>query len=183
MSIQKHYRNGYTPWSLEGLRYLEQHYRSRPLAETAERLGRSSGAVALMADKLGCRGERGAVWTEAEMAIIRGHYGNGVGAEFLQPLLPGRSISTIFSQAEKMGELSGRFWSEEELEILNTCYPTEGTSVTARLAGRTQYVVRIMAKRLGLRKSRDCISGFRLWSEEEWQRLEGNMHVCSLSNH
>lgn len=171
------YRNSHTPWTLEDLRYLERHYRSLPLTELAESLGRSPGAVALMADKLGCRGERGLAWTEAEMEIIRRYYGSGVGAEFLQQLLPGRTVSAIFTQAEKMGVLSGRFWNEEEREILKAYYPIEGTAVTARLAGRTVHAVRIMAKRLRLKKLQSCTTGFRPWSEEEWLRLENSLHM------
>ncbi|MDN8559122.1 hypothetical protein [Citrobacter werkmanii] len=179
MSQKLMHRYSHTPWTLEHLRFLERHYRSLPLAELAESLGRSPGAVALMADKLGCRGERGLVWTEAEMDVIRCHYGSGVGAEFLQQLLPGRTVSAIFTQAEKMGVLSGRFWNEEEREILKAYYPTEGTMVTARLAGRTVHAVRIMAKRLGLKKSQACTTGFRPWSDEEWRRLENSLHMSS----
>lgn len=170
-------RNNRTRWTLSDLRYLEQHYCTRPLAELADHLGRSPGAVALMADRLNCRRQKSLPWTDAEMDIIRQHYGSGVGAEFLQALLPGRSVPAIFSMAEKMGVLSGRFWLEEELDILCAYYPDEGTAITARLPGRTVNAVRVMAKRLGLRKSAVSISGFRPWIEEEWQRLQDNMHL------
>jgi hypothetical protein len=30
---------------------------------------------------------------------------------------------------------------------------------------------------MGLKKSRESLEGFRPWSEEEWQRLEGSMHL------
>lgn len=170
-------RNNRSRWTLSDLRYLEQYYCTRPLAELADYLGRSAGAVALMADRLNCRREKSLPWTDAEMDIIRQHYGSGVGAEFLQALLPGRSVPAIFSMAEKMGVLSGRFWHEEELDILRTYYPEEGTLVTARLPGRNGIAVRIMARRLGLKKSAASTSGFRPWSEEEWQRLQDNMHL------
>lgn len=170
-------RNNRSRWTLSDLRYLEQYYCTRSLAELADYLGRSPGAVALMADRLNCRREKSLPWTDAEMDIIRQHYGSGVGAEFLQPLLPGRSIPAIFSMAEKMGVLSGRFWLEDELDILRAYYPEEGSLVTARLPGRNGIAVRIMARRLGLRKSAASTSGFRPWSEEEWQRLRDNMHL------
>lgn len=170
-------RNNWSRWTIADLTYLEQHYRSLRLTDIAEHLGRSPGAVALMADKLGCRGERGAEWTQREMDIIRHHYGSGVGAGFLQSLLPGRSVSAIFSMAEKMGVLSGRFWREEELEILKTHYPSEGSLVTARLPDRNAVAVRAMARRLGLKKSRESLEGFRPWSDEEWRLLKGSMHL------
>lgn len=177
MKLQKRYRNNQVLWTIEDLRFLEQNYNVRSVTEIAERLGRSPGAVALMADKLGCRGERGAVWTDAEMNIIRHHYGSGVGAEFLQQLLPGRTVSAIFAQAEKMGVLSGRFWLADELDILKRYYPSEGMTITARLPGRTIHAIRIMAKRLGLKKSPSSTLGFRPWSDEEWLKLERNMHL------
>lgn len=170
-------RNNRSRWTLSDLRYLEQYYSTRPLAELADYLGRSPGAVALMADRLNCRRQKNLPWSDAEMDIIRQHYGSGVGAEFLQALLPGRSVPAIFSMAEKMGVLSGRFWREEELAILRMYYPEEGTLVTARLPGRNGIAVRVMARRLGLKKSAVSTSGFRPWSEEEWQRLRDNMHL------
>ena len=170
-------RNNRSCWTLRDLEYLEQHYKSQPVAEIAAHLGRSPGAVALMADKLDCRRKKNPPWTETEIDIIRQHYGSGVGAEFLQQLLPARSVSAIFTMAEKMGVASGRFWREEELEILKTYYPSEGTLVTARLPGRNAVSVRVMARRMGLKKSRESLEGFRPWSEEEWQRLEGSMHL------
>lgn len=170
-------RNNRALWTISDLLFLEQFYRSRSLVEIAEHLGRSPGAVALMAHKLGCRSERGAVWAQTEMDIIRHHYRSGVGAEFLQQLLPGRSVSAIFSMAEKMGVLSGRFWREEELATLKAHYPQEGTLVTARLPGRNVVAVRVMARRLGLKKSSDSTSGFRPWSDEEWRLLKESMHL------
>jgi hypothetical protein len=77
--------------------------------------------------------------------------------------------------AEKMVVLSGRFWREEELTILRMYYPAEGALITARVPGRNGIVVRIMARRLGLKKSATCISGFHPWNEEEWQRLRDNI--------
>ncbi|MDR3104228.1 MAG: hypothetical protein LBU96_07220 [Yokenella regensburgei] len=177
MKPQTLYRNNHELWTIEHLRYLEQHYRYQSLDELAAYLGRTPGAVALMADKLGCRGERGADWTAAEMDIIRNHYGSGVGAEFLQQLLPGRTVSAIFAMAEKMGVLSGRFWHADELDILKRYYPAEGTSITARLPGRTIHAVRVMARKLGLKKSQSSTLGFRPWSDEEWQLLEKSLHL------
>lgn len=79
--------------------------------------------------------------------------------------------------AETLGVQSGRFWREAELEILIADYPRVGTAVTDRLLGRNAVSVRIMAKRLGLKKSRDSNVGFRPWSDEEWALLEKNMHL------
>lgn len=176
MSQPVTYRNNRTRWTLESLRFLEANYGTMDIADIALRLGRTPGAVGVMADKLGCR-RKNLPWTETEMDIIRQHYGSGVGAEFLQQLLPGRSVSAIFSMAEKMGVLSGRFWQDDELQILRTYYPAEGVLVTARLSERNAVAVRIMARRLGLKKTSQSTSGFRPWSEDEWQRLEDSMRL------
>lgn len=170
-------RNNRSRWTLNDLRYLEQNYSSRSLVELAKHLGRSPGAVALMADKLDCRRKKNRLWTEAEKNIIRQHYSSGVRAEFLRQLLPGRSVDAICNMAEKMGVLSGRFWQDDELDILRKYYPAEGTLIIARLPGRNAVSVRIMAKRLNLKKTSDSLSGFRPWSDDEWRRLEKNMHL------
>jgi hypothetical protein len=130
-----------------------------------------------MADKLGCRKKKSAPWSEAEMDIIRDHYARGTEARSLAPLLPGRSISAIFSMAETLGVQSGRFWREAELDILKAEYPRVGTAVTERLPGRNAMSVKIMARRLGLKKSHSSEVGFRPWSDVEWTLLEKNMHL------
>lgn len=171
------YRNNRARWTVRDLTFLENNYSSAPVAEIAVRLGRTPGAVRLMADKLGCRKKKSAPWSEAEKDIIRDHYTRGMDARSLKQLLPGRSISAIFSMAETLGVQSGRFWREVELDILKADYPRMGMSVTARLPGRNAMSVKIMARRLGLKKSRSSEAGFRPWSDEEWTLLGKNMHL------
>ena len=167
----------FTVWTVQDLTFLETHYGTMPVADLAALLKRTPGAVGLMADKLGCRGKKNTPWSEAEMEIIRVHYSQGVEAEALTRRLPGRSVSAIFSRAEAMGVLSGRFWREDELQILKEQYPVVGTAVMYLLPGRNEVAVRVMARRLGLKKSRESLSGFRPWSDEEWTLLENNMHL------
>lgn len=169
--------NHFTLWTVKDLSFLENNYGTMPVAALAAILKRTPGAVGLMADKLGCRGKRRLPWSEAEMDIIRRHYSQGTEAEALTRLLPGRSVSAIFSRAEAMGVFSGRFWREDELRILKAQYPVVGTAVMHQLPGRNKVAVRVMAKRLGLKKSRESKAGFRPWSDEEWALLEKNMHL------
>lgn len=177
MSDSVRYRNNRARWTLKDLTFLENNYSSMPVAKIAVRLGRTPGAVGLMADKLGCRKKKSAPWSDAEMDIIRDHYARGAEARSLTQLLPGRSISAIFSMAETLGVQSGRFWREEELDILKADYPRMGMSVTAHLPERNAMSVKIMARRLGLKKSRCSEAGFRPWNDEEWTLLEKNMHL------
>jgi hypothetical protein len=171
------FRNNRTRWTLNDLNFLENNYATMPVAEISARLGRTPGAVRLMADKLGCRRKKNAPWSDAETEIIRTHYTKGTEAGSLTQLLPGRSINAIFSKAETMGVLSGRFWRDEELDILKEDYPRVGTAVIDRLPGRNAISVRMMAKRMGLKKSRNSNVGFRPWSNEEWALLEKNLHL------
>uniref|UniRef100_UPI00356484AB hypothetical protein n=1 Tax=Enterobacter cloacae complex sp. ESBL7 TaxID=3163325 RepID=UPI00356484AB len=157
--------------------FLENNYGTMPVAELATILKRTPGAVGLMADRLGCRGKRSRPWNEAEMEIIRHHYSQGVEAEELTRLLPGRSVSAIFSRAIILGVQSGRFWREDELRILKAQYPVVGIEVMRQLPGRNEVAVRLMARRLGLKKSSNSKAGFRPWSDEDWALLEKNMHL------
>lgn len=170
------YRNNRVRWTIRDLTFLENNYSSMSVVEIADGLGWTPGAVGLMADKLGCRKKKNAPWSENEMDIIRDHYARGMEARSLTQLLPGRSISAIFSMAEALGVKSGRFWREEELDILKADYPRMGMSVTAHLPERNAMSVKIMARRQGLKKSRCSEAGFRPWSDEEWTLLEKNMH-------
>lgn len=169
--------NHFTLWTVKDLSFLENNYGTMPVAALAGILKRTPGAVGLMADKLGCRSKKSLPWSEAEMDIIRRHYSQGMEAEALTRLLPGRSVNAIFSRAEAMGVLSGRFWREDELRILKAGYPVVGTAVMRQLPGRNKVAVKVMAKRLGLKKSRKSKVGFRPWSDEEWILLEKNMHL------
>ncbi|EQA1622865.1 hypothetical protein V5K00_RS12075 [Enterobacter asburiae] len=171
------YRNNRARWTAGDLTFLENNYSSMSVADIADRLGRTLGAVGLMADKLGCRRKKNVPWSEAEMDIIRDHYARGTEARSLIRLLPGRSVNAIFSMAETLRVQSGRFWGDAELEILKADYPRVGTAVTERLPGRNTVSVRIMARRLGLKKSHSSEVGFRPWSDEEWTLLEKNMHL------
>ena len=169
--------NHFSLWTVKDLTFLENNYGTMPVAELAVLLKRTPGAVGVMADKLGCRRKGSTPWSEAEMEIIRHHYSRGVEAEELTRLLPGRSVSAIFSRAEAIGVLSGRFWREDELRVLKDQYPLLGKEVAQQLPGRNEVSILIMAGRLGLKKSRESLSGFRPWSDEEWVLLENNMHL------
>ncbi|MGJ3449022.1 hypothetical protein, partial [Enterobacter sp. PTB] len=164
-------------WTVKDLSFLENNYGTMPVAELATILKRTPGAVGLMADRLGCRGKKSLPWSEAEMEIIRHYYSQGVEAEELTRLLPGRSVSAIFSRAVILGVQSGRFWREDELRILKEQYPVVGIEVMRQLPGRNEVAVRLMARRLGLKKSSDSKAGFRPWSDEDWAKLEKNMHL------
>jgi len=169
--------NHFSLWTVTDLSFLEDNYRTMSVAELAVFLKRTPGAVGLMADKLGCRGKRNRPWREAEMEIIRHHYSQGVEAEELTRLLPGRSVTAIFSRAIILGVQSGRFWREDELRILKEQYPLMGKEVVHQLPGRNEVSILIMAGRHGLKKSRESRVGFRRWSDEDWALLEKNMHL------
>lgn len=169
--------NHFSLWTVTDLSFLEDNYGTMSVAELATILKRTPGAVGLMADRLGCRGKKSHPWSEAEMEIIRHHYSQGVEAEELTRLLPGRSVTAIFSRAIILGVQSGRFWREDELRILKEQYPLLGKKVVHQLPGRNEVSILIMAGRLGLKKSRESRVGFRPWSDEEWKLLEKNMHL------
>lgn len=69
--------------------------------------------------------------------------------------------TAIFSRALIMDVQSGRFWREEELCILKRHYPVMGKAAMQHLQGRNEVSVMVMARRLGLKKSRESLTGFR----------------------
>ncbi len=91
------YRNNRARWTIRDLIFLENNYSSMLVVEIADGLGRTLGPVGLIADKLGCRKKKNALWSENEMDIICGLYAPGMEAWFLAQLLPGRSIGALFS--------------------------------------------------------------------------------------
>ncbi|MEB6337966.1 hypothetical protein [Serratia rhizosphaerae] len=177
MEDKEFHRNRWSEWTVSDLAFLEENYRTMPLADIARTLGRTPGSVRLMAHKLACQDKGPARWTEEEDDIIRQHYAAGAGVAFIVMLLGGRTPSAIFARADTLGVTSGRYWREDELQILRDQYPIIGTGVLGLLPGRTADAVRITAGRLGLRKSRNSTEGFRPWSDEEWGLLKENLHL------
>ncbi|WP_202304757.1 hypothetical protein [Dryocola clanedunensis] len=168
--------NNNSRWTIKDLNFLEENYRKMSLVEISIRLGRTSGAVGLMAHKLGCRRSRPSEWTEEEDEIIRHYYADGAGYAHIMAILPARSEKAIFSRAAKIGVTSGIYWREEELQILSEYYPTLGTKLKEHLPGRTSGAIKLQASKLGL-KFQGSDSGFCPWTEAEWALLEKNMHL------
>lgn len=177
MDKETPYRNHRCVWSVPEMAFLEENYRTMPLAELALALGRTPGAVRLMANKLDCQNRAPPRWTTEEDDIIRKHYAEGAGFAFIMTLLKDRTASAIFARSDVLGVASGRFWREEEIQILKEHYPVIGGGVVDMLPGRTIESVRIIAGRMGLRKSKNSTEGFRPWSDEEWGLLAKNMHL------
>lgn len=171
------HRNRWSEWTVSDLTFLEENYRTMPLSDIARTLGRTPGSVRLMAHKLACQEKAPPRWTAEEDDIIRQHYAAGAGGAYIVTLLKGRTPSAIFARADVLGVTSGRYWREDELQVLRDQYPVIGTGVLELLPGRTADAVRITAGRLGLRKSGNSTEGFRPWSDEEWELLEQNMHL------
>lgn len=179
MDIQKKYRNNRSRWTTRDIRFIEQHYRTLALTDIATRLGRTPGAVALMAYKLGCRRKPCAPWTEQEKEIIRVHYAGGAGIANVMKLLPTRSEKAIFAMAKAIGIASGKRWRKDELRTLEKFYPEYGTDRVACLLNRSPESVKLKASRMGIRYRGCAIDGgvFRIWSPEEWTKLEKTMHL------
>ncbi|NTZ38306.1 hypothetical protein EXW94_11205 [Enterobacter sp. JMULE2] len=171
------HRNHWCEWSAADLTFLEVNYRTMPLPELARILGRTPGSVRLMAHKLACQEKASPRWTAEEDDIIRQHYASGAGAAFIATLLKDRTSSAVFTRADTLGVTSGRYWREEERRILKEHYPAIGSGVLNLLPGRTPEAIKIIAGRMGLRKSSSSREGFRPWSDAEWRLLEENIHL------
>lgn len=177
MEDNEYHRNRWSEWTVTDLTFLEDNYRTMPLSDIARTLGRTPGSVRLMAHKLACKEKVLSRWTAKEDEIISQHYAAGAGVAFIVTLLEGRTPSAIFARADTLGVTSGRYWREDELQILKEQYHIIGTRVIELLPGRTVDAIKITARRLGLRKSRNSTEGFRPWSDEEWDLLEESMNL------
>lgn len=169
-------RNSRSRWTLDEIHFVEKHYGKMPPAEIAAKLCRTLGALGIMADKLGVRCQQSPLWTEKEEAVLRTHYVAGMEIEQLLQLLPGRPICAVYSRAQRLGLIRGKYWREEECQIVREYYPEHGTAIVGRLPGRTTDLVKLKANELGI-KFLGEIGKFRIWSEEEWFLLEKCQHL------
>jgi len=168
-------RNSRIEWTVEEVRFMEQHYGTLPVAEIGKRLGRTRSSVRSMANRLKCCAEYD-FWSEDELEILRTQYVAGVDMDTLLAMLPRRTKSGIMTKVNGL-EIFRRRWREEENRTLQKYYPLEGIAVAVRLPGRTVSAVSNQASALGPRRPRRI-----KWREEELILLEKNQHLalCEL---
>ncbi|MGX5076446.1 hypothetical protein [Enterobacter mori] len=141
---------GRDSWSSEEKDFLKKHYGRLSTQKIAARLGRSVSAVRAAVAKLDLSKWHNVPWTEAELALMRTHYKNGIDS--IKPLLPERSRRAIFAQAGKMGLTEIRFWLPDEDGLLRAIYPESGArGVQEKLPHRTIPAIKHRATSLGLR--------------------------------
>ncbi|TKV05707.1 hypothetical protein FDX19_21915 [Citrobacter sp. wls619] len=162
-------------WTVEELRFLEEHTGTMTQAEMAKHLGRTRLAVKATVRALG----RGKAWTEAELDIVQTRCISQAGITQALPLLPGRERPAVFLMAVNMGLISDgcRNWSEAEARMLEKYYPSEGSSVASRLPGRTPAAVIIQAGKLGIVFEGSQETFHQRWSDEEKRLLERNRYL------
>ncbi|MGR7527168.1 hypothetical protein ACU6ZM_23685 [Klebsiella aerogenes] len=130
------------------------------VVELALASGRTPGAVRLIASKLDCQNRTSPRWTTEENDITRKHYAKGAGFAFIMALLKGRTAPAIFARSDVLGVASGRFWREEEIQILKEHYPVTGGGVVDMFSGRTVGSVRIITGRMGFENRKTVLRDF-----------------------
>lgn len=113
-------------WSSAEKTFLKKHYGNLPTKKIAAKLGRSVSAVRAMVAKLSLGKWHNRPWTEAEQALMRTCYRNGI--DEMKALLPGRTREAIFAQAGKMGLTETRLWQPDEDRVLRALYPESGVA-------------------------------------------------------
>lgn len=166
-------------WTDEELDVLRRNCADHPLKDLMAMLpGRTDSAIEIMIRKLGLPRFRPAAapsadwreWTEAERDIVRRHYADA-SAKDLLAMLPGRTAGAIGAMAARLGvpkareamarirhetEGCGELWTEEELRLLRECYADTGSrELMAMLPGRTYGAISEMARKMGIRKSKE----------------------------
>ncbi|MGR7122824.1 hypothetical protein ACU62C_26695, partial [Klebsiella aerogenes] len=99
-------------------------------------------------------------WTTEEDDITRKHYAKGAGFAFIMALLKGRTAPAISARSDVLGVASGRFWREEEIQILKEHYPVIGGGVVDMFSGRTVGSVRIITGRMGFENRKTVLRDF-----------------------
>ena len=178
-------------WTDEELDVLRRNCADHPVTELMAMLpGRTDSAIEMMIRKLGLPRFRPAAppsadrreWTEAERDIVRRHYADA-SAKDLLAMLPGRTAGAITTRAAKLGvrkswdakarirreaEGCGELWTEEELRILRERYADTGSrELMAMLPGRTYGAISEMARKMGLRKSKEGKTKSRAEAREQ----------------
>lgn len=108
-------------------------------------------------------------WTEKENTILKDEYGK-ISLKELEKLLPGRSVNSICTQANKLGLTNNKNveWLPEEDDIVRKHYYTEKLEDLAkRLPRHTLESVRARPYYLGLAKK----FASTVWKEEETEIL------------
>ena len=162
-------------WSEEEDSIIREFYPTEGKEITSRLKGRTLAAIRLRAYTLGIKLSEDVfkrnAWSEDDDNIIRSFYPEE--GEAVSERLPGRTISAIKIRASKLGvryrgSNSYNVWTDEENEILNKYYPTEGDAVLKRLPDKDKHQLTGHAYYLGLyqkyhKKKFEVV----IWSEEE----------------
>lgn len=109
----------------------------------------------------------GKPWTEAELKLLRKHYGVMKTRKLAEKL--GRSYHCLVSKANKLGLKTRVMFTTEELATVRDLYPNLPTAEVARRIGRPTRPVEVLACRLKLKKSPEYKA--KLYAEQS-ARLE-----------
>jgi hypothetical protein len=157
------------------------------LAGLAARLGRSPDALRLRARKLGLHRPRPRRrWTEAEDAVVRDGYAEGLTCSDITRELPGRTPTAIAARARALGIATyARVWTPRDDALLRQLARTHSIHDAARALGRTPAALRKRSARLGVAPPRDpgAPRNGAAWTadEDELLRLHPGLNPAKLA--
>lgn len=127
------------------------------LVGLGDRLGRTPDALRLRARKLGLHSPRPRRrWTEAEDAVVRDGYADGLTCRDIARELSDRTPTAIVARARALGIATyARVWTRRDDDRLRLLARTHTIHDAARILGRTPGALRNRAARLGIAPPRD----------------------------
>ncbi len=137
-----------SPWTVEELAYLKEHYGKLKCYEICRTLGRSDSAVMNKARHLGLsKPMSGRFWTVAEIGFLAENYRRLGSTKIAEAL--GRSRISVMSKA-KTARIRKMEWSDGDKRWLLENFPTLGAERCAKVLNRSPNAIRIAAHKAGL---------------------------------
>lgn len=143
-------------WTESEITYLQQHYETQKISETAGYLSRSVNAVRQKAKKLGLKLtviDAVGLWTEQEEEYVKKYYEQCQTKEIAKRL--GRSALSVKKKANTLGlnahkRMNFTRWTEFEINYVLENYKYQGLIKTAKALNRSQSAVQHKARALGV---------------------------------
>ncbi len=138
-------------WSEKDTAYLIQHYKTTPIPQLGDVLGRTQEAITKKARKLELVEFVSKPWTAEEIDMLKEYYPQWPVEKVVRKL--GKTRSAVLTKAQRMGFRAPKLWTGEEIDILKKYYNMiSDEEIAKKLGYRTPIAVHGKAIKLGLRE-------------------------------
>lgn len=163
--------NGYTE---DELNYIKENYNNMTCNEIANKLGKKSGSVSYVINKLGLVKQKHNSWTEEEIQYLKDNYHCMTAKELSEHL--NHTVHAINTKKDKLGIRRSDKWTKSDVEFLRNNYNTMTYEEIGIKLNRTPSAICAKCFDLNLYKKSP------VWTDYELSFLRNNYSEINLED-